>query len=64
MQYFRLKMECGHSYQVSAVSEYGGQPYSPQYIGQTMPSRCCAGSHVVTEQASIPFVVGQPEVIE
>lgn len=69
MQHFRLKLECGHSFENSAVDEIlepwdpkeetgGLVPYKPDYKGQLMPARCCAGSHKVLEQTAIPFLTG------
>lgn len=69
MQYFRLKLECGHFFEQSAVDAIlepwdpeektgGFVAYKPDYKGQVMPARCCAGSHKVLEQTAIPFLTG------
>lgn len=69
MQYFRLKLQCGHFFEQSAVDAIlepwdpetgagGFVAYKPEYKGQVMPARCCAGSHKVLEQSAIPFLTG------
>ncbi len=61
MQHFRLTLECGHCFEETAVDDYEGAVYSPNYIGRELPSppvRCCEGVHKVTAQTKIPRLTG------
>lgn len=51
MQYFRLKLECGHEFETVAVDKVDGLPYEPNYIGKEMPycNQQCEDSHVAVE---------------
>lgn len=62
LQYFSLKLDCGHSFETFACQEHNGEPYQPNYIGQEMPARCCHDTvHVVTEQKKIPRLTGEQQ---
>lgn len=62
MQHFRVNLECGHHYEVSAMDST--EPAN--YVGQTMP-RCitsgCPGPHAVISQEKIarPGVAPAPK---
>jgi len=53
VQYFILKLDCGHEYVNPAVDEYRGEPFKPDYVGTVVDVHCgsgCPGPHKVLEQ--------------
>lgn len=60
LQHFLLTLDCGHYYQVSAVLTVDGHPYKPNYVGQTIVSKCCHKSSQCVTQEPRTDVYGQP----
>lgn len=59
MQHFRVDLDCGHSTEVTAVEEFEGKPYKPNYVGMKLKCRECFELATATAQKQIGRLTGQ-----
>lgn len=58
MQHFRLKLECGHFDEETAVVEHQGKTYEPDYVKTERACRVCRELKAVVDQRRIGKLMG------